>query len=163
MRRSRSGEKTVQGITSRPPAAQTQSVGWSPIELASAPAKSAPSGFALCVRKLIAPLRRPSRCGGVASCLSDAVFTSKSMTAIPPTNSDAVRIAKETRCACPGEARGTIARQTGKPTVAQRIVGPRPNRDETRPAQIAPARPPIAPAANAAPISPGLMPSSFEA
>jgi len=163
MRPLRSGEKTVQGITSRPPAAQTQSVACRPIAVASPPANREPSGFALWVRKLIAPLIRPIRWGGLAICRSDAVLTSNSITAIPPTNSDAVRIAKESRCAWPGEASGTIARQSGNPTVAQRIVGPRPIRPEIRPATTAPISPPTAPAANAAPINPGLIPSFFEA
>ena len=99
MRPLRSGEKTVHGITSSPPAAQTQSVPCSPIAVASPPANSEPSGFALCVRKLIAPLRRPIRCGGLAICRSEAVLTSNSITAMPPTNSEAVRIANDSRCA----------------------------------------------------------------
>jgi hypothetical protein len=87
MRPLRSGEKTVHGITSSPPAAQTQSVACRPIAVASPPANSAPSGFALCVRKLIAPLIRPIRCSGVVAARSAGPLTSKTITAIPPTNS----------------------------------------------------------------------------
>jgi len=58
------------------------------------------------VRKLIAPDVRPYRCFGVAACRKAAVFTSKSITAIPPTISAAARMPRMTQRGSPEVASG---------------------------------------------------------
>ncbi len=115
------------------------------------------------MRKLIAPAARPISSGGVTAWRSPAVLTSKTITPIPPTNSDAATIEAETSRGWPGEASGRIASAIGNSTVAQRIARPGPSRAVTRGASTAPIRAPTLPAAKASPISPGVIPSWVEA